>query len=198
MSSDEVGLCFRYGAYSAEETYTLDQISEVKNYAKLRGVRLLMEIDAPSHAGNGWQWGPEEDLGMLSACVNQQPWRKFCIQPPCGQLNPANQNVYDVLHKIYKDLKSVLEDEEWFHMGGDEVFFPCWNNTEEIIKYMESKGLGRTQADFLELWGEFQQKALKAFDEASNGGTSKEVPIVFWSSHLTDPSVIEKYLSKDR
>lgn len=71
--------------------------------------------------GNGWQWGPESGLGDLAVCVNQQPWRSYCIQPPCGQLNPANHNLYSILRNIYKDLKDVLPDGETLHMGGDEV-----------------------------------------------------------------------------
>ena len=32
-------------------------------YARQRGVLLLPEMDAPSHAAYGWQFGPEADLG---------------------------------------------------------------------------------------------------------------------------------------
>lgn len=39
------------GAYSAHEIYTEDDIKDLVEYAKLRGVRILMEIDSPAHAG---------------------------------------------------------------------------------------------------------------------------------------------------
>jgi len=80
-----------------------------------------MEVDAPSHAGNGWQWGDAAGLGQLAVCVNQQPWRKYCIQPPCGQLNPTNPNLYRVLRDLYRDILDVFPLGEAFHMGGDEV-----------------------------------------------------------------------------
>jgi hexosaminidase len=53
--------------------------------------------------------------------VNQQPWRKYCIQPPCGQLNPTNPNLYRVLRDLYRDILDVFPLGEAFHMGGDEV-----------------------------------------------------------------------------
>lgn len=90
-------------------------------YAKVRGIRIILEFDSPAHAGNGWQWGPKEGLGELAVCVNEQPWRKFCIQPPCGQLNPANDNIYEILANLYRDIINVLPKGEVFHMGGDEV-----------------------------------------------------------------------------
>lgn len=80
-----------------------------------------MEIDSPSHAGNGWQWGPEAGLGNLAVCVNQMPWRSYCIQPPCGTLNPINPNTYKILGLLYKDLLQIFPKGEIFHMGGDEV-----------------------------------------------------------------------------
>lgn len=111
----------RFGAYSSNHVYHLSEISELLTYAKLRGVRIIFELDQPAHAGNGWQWGPQAGLGNLAVCINRNPWRQYCIQPPCGQLNPANQNVYQVLGELYKDILDVFPSKEYFHMGGDEV-----------------------------------------------------------------------------
>lgn len=80
-----------------------------------------MEIDSPAHAGNGWQWGEKAGLGTLAVCINKKPWRTYCIQPPCGQLNPVNPNTYKILGRIYKDLVDIFPKGETFHMGGDEV-----------------------------------------------------------------------------
>lgn len=101
--------------------YSESDIEYLTEYAKYRGIRIITEIDAPAHAGNGWQWGPKEGLGDLAVCVNEQPWRHFCIQPPCGQLNPVNNNVYGVLKSLFEDLDKLMTRGEYFHMGGDEV-----------------------------------------------------------------------------
>lgn len=60
---------------------------------------------------------------------------------------------------------------------------------------MQSKGLGRTTEDFLKLWSEYQGNALEKFDNAT--GNSK-TSVIVWSSYLTEPDVIEKYLPKNR
>lgn len=113
----------RYGAYSPQHIYQPHDVRHLIQYALHRGVRVIIEIDAPSHAGNGWQWGPRYGLGDLAVCVNQQPWRSYCIQPPCGQLNPANQNLFRVLKDVYRDLTHMIPEGETLHMGGDEVRF---------------------------------------------------------------------------
>jgi hexosaminidase len=88
----------------------------VVEYARARGVRVLPEFDAPAHVGEGWQWaGPN-----VTVCVNAQPWVNYCVEPPCGQLNPTNDTVYEILGGIYHDIFALFEP-DIFHMGGDEV-----------------------------------------------------------------------------
>lgn len=100
--SEAVPEMSQWGAYSENHTYTIEQLRELSHYAMVRGIRVIPELDAPAHAGQGWQWGPSKDMGDLAVCIGQQPWRELCIQPPCGQLNPGNANVYSTLGKLYK------------------------------------------------------------------------------------------------
>lgn len=111
----------KYGAYSNEQVYSQEAVEDLMQYALIRGVRVVLELDAPAHIGSGWQWGPEAGLGNLGVCIFQQPWRSYCIQPPCGQLNPTNPNVYSVLQELYKDFIELNPTADFFHMGGDEV-----------------------------------------------------------------------------
>ncbi|XP_049530305.1 probable beta-hexosaminidase fdl [Anopheles darlingi] len=145
-----------FGAYSSDAVYSPQDIKSVVNYARQNGIRIIFEFDAPAHAGNGWQWGPHKGLGDLAICVNQLPWRNYCIEPPCGQLNPANPNLFLVLEQLYMDIAEMDPQQPVFHMGGDEVFYNCWNESEAIVTYLNGRGKGRTEADFLLLWCEFQ------------------------------------------
>lgn len=195
----------RFGAYSAKEIYSADDVKRIIEYAKLRGVRVIVEIDAPAHAGNGWNWGRLYGHGDLAVCVNQQPWRQFCIQPPCGQLNPVNHVLFEILRNVYRDIIEMLPHAETLHMGGDEVHFGCWNSSTEITDYLRRHGLGREEKDFLGLWAGFQQAALRIWDEENGQNPSSrrdthETPkkMILWSSRLTDFEHIEQYLEKDR
>ncbi|XP_012262166.2 chitooligosaccharidolytic beta-N-acetylglucosaminidase [Athalia rosae] len=187
-----------FGAYSPEEIYTTEDIKSIISYAKARGVRVIIELDIPSHSGAGWEWGEEAGFGKLAVCVGAQPWRKSCIQPPCGQLNPVNPYVYDILRNIYKELIEIWGNHEVFHMGGDEVYIPCWNSTKEITDAMTVKGLKRRTEDFLKVWSEFQKTVLKIVDEERGTASNLNVSAIMWSSYLTNPAVIEQYLDKDR
>ncbi|XP_050421396.1 chitooligosaccharidolytic beta-N-acetylglucosaminidase-like isoform X2 [Adelges cooleyi] len=190
-----VPLMFKYGAYSAEQKYSYDDIKDLLRYALVRGVRVIMEIDSPAHAGNGWQWGKSEGYGDLAVCVDKDPWRQYCVQPPCGQLNPINSNTYKWLGKLYKDLVSLFPKGEAFHMGGDEVAINCWNTTLEIVQWMKKNKNNLSEEAFAELWAEFHAKALNAYDSEVGDANSD---IIVWSSGLTEPEIIQKHLDKNR
>lgn len=63
-------------------------------YARVRGVRVVPEIDMPAHVGAGW-----ENTGFVT-CYDWRPWQNYCSQPPCGQINPTVSGVYDFIEGI--------------------------------------------------------------------------------------------------
>ena len=175
--------------------YTQEDLSDIVVYAKFRGVRVILELDSPSHVGAGWEWGPIEGLGKLAVCINRQPWRDYCVQPPCGQINPVNSNTYDVLRDIYKDVLDIIGSKNILHFGGDEVYIDCWNATPEVTTAMEKRGMGRKTEDFLQLWGEFHIAQQKILEEVKG---RPDYSTILWTSALTMPGIIERYLNKDK
>lgn len=167
----------QYGAYSDREIYTTDDVREIVQFAKVRGIQVIPEIDAPAHAGNGWDWGPKHNLGDLSLCINQQPWSYYCGEPPCGQLNPKNNNTYLILQKLYEELLELAGPLDYFHLGGDEVNLECWQQ-----HFNES--------DMRTLWCDFMQQAYHRLQIANKGVAPKMAAV--WSSGLTNYPCLSK------
>ncbi|XP_037908555.1 chitooligosaccharidolytic beta-N-acetylglucosaminidase isoform X3 [Hermetia illucens] len=178
----------KYGAYTPKKVYTPESIRDLVQYARVRGVRVLPEFDAPAHVGEGWQ---KKDM---TACFNKQPWQDYCVEPPCGQLDPTVDGLYDVLEDIYREMYDYFDSPDIFHMGGDEVSTGCWNSSERIQKWMLAKGWKLEEKDFIELWGYFQDNALERFDKVAG----RKLPIIMWTSHLTEKPFVDKYLDKSR
>jgi hexosaminidase len=179
------------GAYSPYKIYTAQNIADVVKYARVRGVQIIPEFDQPAHIGEGWQ-----TKSHLLTCLNAQPWQNFCVEPPCGQLDPSKDEVYDILEDIYTDMYEMFDQPSMFHMGGDEISFTCWNQSSEIVSWMEAQGWeGQTEENFMKLWNYFQVSALERFDKISG---SQEIPIILWTSHLTEEPYVSQYLDKAR
>lgn len=169
----------RYGAYTPSKVYTAQDIKEIVDIGFLNGVRVLPEFDAPAHVGEGWQWVGNN----ATVCFRAEPWSKYCVEPPCGQLNPASERVYEILEGIYQDMIDDFKP-DIFHMGGDEVNINCWNSSEPIRKWMmETKGWDLSESSFIDLWGIFQKRAYEKL-KLANGG--RDIPVILWTSGLTN------------
>jgi len=175
----------RLGAYSEKHVYSEKEIGELIEYARVRGVRVVPELDAPAHVGEGWEFAP----GTV-VCFKANPWRDFCVEPPCGQLDPTNNQVYEILGGIYKDMIRTFNPTV-FHMGGDEVNFRCWNSSQTIQQWFNARNLSNSTEDsFHDLWDHFQTQALDKLVSA-NGG--KELPVVIWTSSLTGAGMVRYF-----
>jgi len=180
----------RYGAYSPREMYTTEEVRQLVQYARERGVRVLPELDMPAHVGYGWQWGEKAGLGKLAVCLGREPWQSYCVQPPCGQMNIINDNLYPVLEKILAEYDELFSP-DMFHMGGDEINLNCWKTTPEIADYVESLGGDRTDdEEYMKLWIDFQQRAYGLWSKVSN----RSMPLILWTSHLTQRPATETKL----
>ncbi|CAG0920496.1 unnamed protein product [Notodromas monacha] len=187
-----------FSAYSATDgVYEVTELSQLVAYAKLRGVKVVPEVDAPGHVGSGWEWSG--DAILCNNLLHQGSWTSYCVEPPCGFLNPASKMMFRTLRKVYK---TVLEtfDHDLIHMGGDEVRFTCWNNTPEISDFMKSIRLNSSFEGFLTLWGDhFQKPAMELVEELNFGkpGVNK-TDAILWTNSLTEVKTIRKFLPPEK
>lgn len=181
----------RYAQRTVQNLFKTESLArnfQILDHANVRGVRVVPEFDAPAHVGEGWQ------AKNLTVCFNAQPWQKYCVEPPCGQLDPTKDELYSVLEDIYREIMEMFRYPDVFHMGGDEVSNSCWNTSAELKMWMTRQGWGHEEADFMKLWGRFQNNALERVDKV----TKKRLPVVVWTSRLTDVPYVEEYLDNSR
>ncbi|VDK75487.1 unnamed protein product [Litomosoides sigmodontis] len=124
------------GAYTPRHVYTLTQIKDIINYARLRGIRVLPEFDTPGHM-KSWGVGVKD---LLTKCYhsNGSIYRNFE-----NLLDPTNSNTWDVLSALFREVFEVFP-ENYVHLGGDEAefwFTECWISNPTIIQFMKIYGL---------------------------------------------------------
>jgi hexosaminidase len=173
----------RLGAYSPDKIYKISDVQEIVKFALARGVRVIPEFDTPAHVGEGWQ-----HTGV-TLCYKEPgtraQWR--------GHFDPTKDELYDILEDIYREIVKNFNPIV-FHMGGDEVSIACWNSSASIKNWMASRDIPINESGFMQLWSHFQEKAIERLDKVMNA----KVPIVVWTSSLTEDPYLSQLLDKDR
>ncbi|CAD6238138.1 GSCOCG00008410001-RA-CDS [Cotesia congregata] len=177
----------RFGAYSPSKVYTAEDIKEIKEFGIYHGVRVVPELDAPAHVGEGWQW-----IDDALICYRKVLWTIHCPAPPCGQLNPLSEKVYEVLEGLYKDMIKDF-DADVFHLGGDQINKNCWQSSKAIRHWANSTDLMLEDKMFFKLWNNFQARAYQKL-KAANGGKDKQV--ILWTSDLTKKNNLDQLDNK--
>eukprot|EP00055_Hartaetosiga_balthica_P011411 m.51811 g.51811 ORF g.51811 m.51811 type:complete len:574 (+) comp7585_c0_seq1:83-1804(+) len=122
-----------YGAISASQVYTQKDMADIVSYAGERGVRVLPEVDTPGHTR---AFGLAPKYTDIVSCPNEPQWGTFCNEPPCGQLNIANEHTYEVLANVTDEFVALFP-EKLYHFGYDEINFNCWKSDPSVQAYLE-------------------------------------------------------------
>lgn len=132
------------GAYTKfNHVYSQATITELIEYARFRGVRIIPEFDTPGHAES---WGPGAGEGFLTQCCD----KKGAPDGTVGPIDPSRKANYDLMKTLFGEIKSVFKD-DFIHLGGDEVPFGCWQSNPNITKWMKEKNL-TSYADVESVW----------------------------------------------
>lgn len=103
--------------------FSENDLKNVIAYAKLRGIRVVPEIDTPAHTQS---WGRSQKYKNMT--LN-------CNGIYMGQFDPTLQMTWDVVQKVFTYVNNTFED-DYIHFGGDEVVYDCWAQRQSIKDYM--------------------------------------------------------------
>jgi len=114
--------------------YTQDQIKEIITYASERQITIVPEIEMPGHASAAiaaYPWlGTIGELREVPVIFGKLP----------DSYNAANPRVYEFLEDVLSEVMALFPGTT-IHIGGDEVKFDAWKESNEVQSFMKSQGL---------------------------------------------------------
>jgi hexosaminidase len=111
--------------------YTQDQIREVIDYARDRGIRVVPEFDMPGHS-TAWFAGHPE---LASGKGPYEIERKWGVFDPA--MDPTEERTYKFLSEFIGEMAKLFPD-QFFHIGGDEVNGKEWDANPKIQSFKQS------------------------------------------------------------
>jgi hexosaminidase len=111
-----------------------EDISDVVEYARQRGIRVVVEFDIPGHA-QSWC------VGYPEVCPSAE-----CTTP----LDVSAPHTYELMNSVFAEATGNVSGgglfpDNYFHVGGDEVNTTCWSSTPHIASWLASKNLTAEQ-----------------------------------------------------
>eukprot|EP01135_Chromosphaera_perkinsii_P001548 Nk52_evm18s207 gene=Nk52_evmTU18s207 len=149
------------GAYSPRHVYSEDEIGKVLQYAKDRGIEVVVEVDLPGHSSS-WSKGA--------------PWSTVeCLPQTPGYfiINPVSDKAFEAVTDVFGDVVALKEKHQpgssnLIHVGGDEVRQDCWEHNDEVKRFMAEQ---LHTKDFSDVNRYFESRMLQMLFEKHNSKT---------------------------
>ncbi|MCI2048317.1 MAG: family 20 glycosylhydrolase [Lachnospiraceae bacterium] len=193
--SDDQGFRIESGIYPGlheqcgKEYYSQQEIREVVEFARIRGVEIIPEIDMPGHTTSILAAYP------MYGCTGQ----KVSLAESGGiypiVLCPGKEETFVFLENLLGEVASLFPS-EWFHIGGDETPDREWKICPDCQRRMEEEKLTGTrqlQGYFTDRIREILKKYGKktiCWNDTLEAGNFKwnaeDTRIQFWSVQYAD------------
>jgi hexosaminidase len=111
--------------------YTQEEIRDVVEYARDRGIRVVPEFDMPGHS-TAWFVGHPE---LASGSGPYQVEREWGVFDPA--MDPTDEKTYKFLNEFTGEMARLFPD-QFFHIGGDEVNGKEWDANPKIQAFKKA------------------------------------------------------------
>ena len=158
--------------------YTQAQIKEVIEYAKLRHVEVIPEVDIPGHSTALLAAYPEY------GCKGSE----YPVEDNFGIFEPVlcpTESTFEFLTNVYAEVAALFPS-KYIHIGGDEVLKKHWLESEFVQQLMRQKGLEsgeQVQSYFIKRVSQIIKgldKQLIGWDEILEGGLAEHAVVMSW------------------
>jgi hexosaminidase len=114
--------------------YTQEEVREIIEYARDRGIRVVPEFDVPGHSTAWFVGYPELASGKAPYKIEER-WGIF---DPA--FDPSNEKTYKFLNEFFGEMAKLFPD-HFLHVGGDEVNGKEWDANPKIQEFIRVNNL---------------------------------------------------------
>lgn len=159
--------------------YTQEEVRELIEYARDRGIRVVPEFDLPGHS-TAWFVGYPR---LASGPGPYEIERRWGVFDPA--VDPTNEKNYKFLNEFVGEMAKLFPD-QFFHVGGDEVNGKQWDANAAIQAFKQAHGI-RDNAGLQAYFNKRLQgivakhdKTMIGWDEVLDPSLPRDITIQSW------------------
>ncbi|GIL74413.1 hypothetical protein Vretimale_2055 [Volvox reticuliferus] len=175
------------GSFGPRMVYSREDVAGLVQYARDRGIRVVLELDTPGHTAS---WGLALPH-IMSHCdeVKRQEENKDGVAAeveasggggrrdtavgravPSGLLDPTKEDSYAVVGAVLREAAALFPD-ALLHAGGDEVELDCWRRDPGVRQWMDAHGLSSDDdGAYRALQAHYMSRILRAIADGGAAG----------------------------
>lgn len=135
--------------HHGKPAYTRKELEDLQAFASARGVTIIPEVDLPGHTGMLCGYAPE---------IFRIP------ESPSGNcINFASPDVIRRVQEIVIETAEIFADSPYFHIGGDEAWYPNIEKTADMARARRELGGDASVNDvFVDFLGQMSDTLIRA------------------------------------
>ena len=151
--------------------YTKDQMRELVEYARMKHIEIIPEIEMPSHSEEVMAAYPE--LGCSGEAYKDSD---FCV---------GNEAVYTFLETVLAEVMEVFPS-KYIHIGGDEAGKQHWKTCQKCQALMSKEGFSEVDElqsymiRRIERFVNSKGRRIIGWDEILQGGLAPDATVMSW------------------
>ena len=159
--------------------YMQEQVRQVVQYARDRGIRVVPEFDMPCHTTSWFVGYPQLASGPGPYKIADH-WGVMD-----AAMDPTRESTFQFLDKFLSEMTALFPD-AYFHIGGDECNGKEWSANQKIQAWMREHNIKDNAALQSYFTGRLQKmvashhKIMEGWDEVLQPDTPKDVVIQSW------------------
>lgn len=148
---------------------SLEEVKELSEYAKGKGIELIPELELPAHSNK---------LLDLLFNHNWDYWNSVKTHEGGYQLHLGSPETYKLTKELITELVGAFTNTKTIHLGGDEFEYGSENTPLNVCNYFNNLSLWiqETYNCRTRVWNDFITK-----DILSKGLLNNRIDVVYWS-----------------
>lgn len=167
---------------------SLEEVKEISEYAKEKGIELIPELELPAHSNK---------LLDLLFKHNWDYWNSVRTHEGGYQLHLGSPETYQLTKELITELMGAFTNTKTIHLGGDEFEYGSENTPLNVCNYFNNLSLWilETYKCRTKVWNDFITK-----DILSKEMLNTRIDVVYWSitGEATKGSEVETERLKTR